>query len=152
MDIMSLEDLYEQSLRPVFKDQFRIIHEDNDCVHIILDCGQEDFFFTLYGIDCVHLYWCNEGFIFDCHRNLLVSSDTYGEIVFEGKLDVQGLPNLIIELVMQLKDCTYVSKKEFIKGKTLFGYDDIKDYFIRAKAIRQSKSTYQLANITIEYI
>lgn len=152
MDIRTLENLYEQSLQPVFKDQLSIIHEDDDCAYIILDGGQEEFCFTLYGVDSVRLYWCNECFIFDCYRNLLTSSDTYGEIVYEEKIDIQKLPELVIELVMQLKDCIYVSKKEIIKGKVLSGYDKIKDYIIRAKSTQTSSTTYQLANITIEYI
>lgn len=152
MDIRTLENLYEQSLQLVFKDQLSIIHEDDDCAHIILDGGQEEFFFTLYGVDSVRLYWCNECFIFDCCRNLLTSSDTYGEIVYEEKIDIQRLPELVIELVMQLKDCIYVGKKEIIKGRIPSGYDKIKDYIIRAKSTQTSSPTYQLANITIEYI
>lgn len=104
MGIRELETFYESSLRPVFGAQLRIIHERNDFVHIILDGEKEDFFFTLYGIGCVRLYWCNECFIFDQQRNNLVSSDTFGEIVFEGKIDVQKLPQTIVDLVLQLRN------------------------------------------------
>lgn len=152
MNIKTLEKVYEQSLQPVFKDRFRVLHEDDNFAHILLDGEQEDFYFTLYGIDSVRLYWCNECFVFDCYRNLLTSSDTYGEIVYEDKVDIQKLPELVIELVMQLKDCIYVNKKEIIKGKVPSGYDKIKDYIIRAKSTQTSSTTYRLANITIEYI
>ena len=90
-------------------------------------------------------------FIFDEQRNELVSSDAYGEIVFEGNIDVQKLPKIIIELVLQLKDCTYVSKKETVKGKIPSGYDDMRDYVIQAQTNDPLKSTYQLENISIEY-
>lgn len=142
---------YEKALRPVFGDQLRIIHDSDDCATIILDGEQEDFFFSLYGTNQVRLYWCNECFIFDERRNLLVSSDTYGEIVYEGKIDVQKLPSIIVELVLQLKECTYIGKKETVKGKIPSGYDDVKDYVIRARTNDPSKSTYPLGNILIEY-
>lgn len=86
MDICELAALYERLLHPVFGVQLRVDDSDakNNWITIILDGEQEEFMVSLYGMDCVHLYWCNECFIFDQNRNLLVSSDTYGEIVFEG--------------------------------------------------------------------
>ena len=78
--------------------------------------------------------------------------DTYGEIVFEGNLDIESLPHLVVNLIMQLKDCTYITKKEIIKGKTPSGYDDIKDYAIIAKTENLNQHKYQLSNITIEYV
>ena len=152
MEIKELEMLYEKALRPVFGSQLRIIHDHDDFVTVILDGEQEDFIFTLYGINHVRLYWCNECFIFDERRNDLVSSDTYGEIVFEGKIDVQRLPKTIVELVLQLKDCAYIRKKETITGKIPSGYDDMRDYIIFAGTNDPSKSTYQLGNILIEPI
>ncbi len=151
MDIKELETLYEEALHPIFGDHFHIIHDNDNFVTILLDGEREDFLFTLYGTNHVRLYWCNECFIFDEQRNKLVSSDTYGEIVFEGKIDVQKLPKIIIELVLQLKDCTYVSKKEIAKGKIPSGYDDIRDYVIQAQTNDPLKSTYQLENISIAY-
>lgn len=151
MDIRELETFYETSLRPVFGAQFRIVHERNDFIHIILDGEKEDFMFTLYGIGHVRLYWCNECFIFDNQRNELVSSDTFGEIVFEGKVDVQKLPQIIVNLVLQLRDSSFLRKEERIKGKIPSGYDDIKEYIIQAKTSTAQKSSYRLANILIEY-
>ncbi len=151
MDIKELEMLYEEALRPIFGDQLRIIHDSDNFVTVILDGKREDFLFTLYGTNHVRLYWCNECFIFDEQRNQLVSSDTYGEIVFEGKINVQELPQIIIEFVLQLKDCTYISKKETAKGKIPSGYDEIRDYVIQAQTNDPLKSIYQLENISIEY-
>lgn len=107
---------------------------------------------SLYGIDYVHLYWCNEYFIFDKHRNSLILSDTYGEIVFEKDFDIEQLPHLIVNLILQLKDCTFIAKEESVKGKMPSGYDDIKDYVIIAKTKKLKQSKYQLANITIKFI
>lgn len=152
MDIAELEIFYETSLRPVFGTQFRIIHERNDFVHIILDGEKEDFFFTLYGVGHARLYWCNECFIFDKQRNNLVSSDTFGEIVFEGKIDIEKLPQTIVDLVLQLRDSSFLSKKELVKGKIPSGYDDMKDYIIQAKTTDPQKSAYRFVNILIEYI
>ena len=152
MMIKELEMLYEEALHPIFGNQFHIIHDHDDFVTVVLDGDQEDFIFTLYGTNCVRLYWCNECFIFDERRDDLVSSDTYGEIVFEGKIDVQRLPKTIVELVLQLKDCTYIRKKETITGKIPSGYDDIKDYLILARTSDPSKNIYQLGNILIEYV
>ncbi len=152
MNLLELETLYKMALEPVFKTEFRIIHHSDHYANILLDGEKEEFFFTLYGIDCVHLYWCNQCFIFDSFRNGLVSSDTAGEIVFEGKIEIQQLPNRIIELVFELKDSIYVSKKEIVKGKIPSGYDTIKDYIIQAKTNDFLKRKYQLANILIEYI
>lgn len=146
-----IEALYQKSLYPIFQKQFRIIRNNNNITDIILDGEQEEFYFTLYGNNCVYLYWCNECFIFDSHRNSLVSSDTYGEIVFEGKINVEELPKIIIELVLQLKDCTFLGKKEIVKEKIPSGYDNIKDYIIQAKKAKISQKTYQLNNITIQY-
>ncbi len=100
----------------------------------------------------MHLYWCNECFIFDKQRNHLVSSDTYGEVVFESDFDIEYLPHLIVDLIMQLKDCTYITKREIVKGKIPSGYDDIKEYVITAKTENLNLQKYQLANITIEYV
>ena len=154
MDIHELKTIYEDLLHHVFGEQFRIDDSDEDkgWVVILLDGEQEDFYFSLYGIDCVHLYWCNECFIFDKHRNHLVSCDTYGEVVFESDLDIEYLPHLIVDLIMQLKDCTYITKKETVKWKTPSGYDDIKEYVIMAKTGNLNLQKYQLANITIEYV
>ena len=70
-DISDLKVLYRDLLQPVFGEQFRIDDstEDKNWVVIILDGEQEDFCFSLYGTDCVHLYWCNECFIFNKRRN-----------------------------------------------------------------------------------
>lgn len=154
MDIHKLKATYENLLYPVFGELLRIddSDEDKNWVVVILDGSQEDFYFSLYGIDCVQLYWCNECFIFNKQRNGLVSSDTYGEIVFEGNLDIESLPHLVVNLIMQLKDCTYITKKEIIKGKTPSGYDDIKDYAIIAKTENLNQHKYRLSNITIEYV
>ena len=154
MDIHELKTIYEDLLHSVFGEQFRMddSDEDKDWVVILLDGEQEDFYFSLYGIDCVHLYWCNECFIFDKQRNHLVSSDTYGEVVFESDFDIEYLPHLIVDLIMQLKDCTYIAKREIVKGKIPSGYDDIKEYVITAKTENLNLQKYQLANITIEYV
>lgn len=154
MDIHELKTIYEDLLHPVFGEQFRMddSDEDKDWVVILLDGEQEDFYFSLYGIDCVHLYWCNECFIFDKQRNHLVSSDTYGEVVFESDFDIEYLPHLIVDLIMQLKDCTCITKREIVKGKIPSGYDDIKEYVITAKTENLNLQKYQLANITIEYV
>lgn len=152
MNITELEAIYEKLLRPVFGENFQIIHERDDFVHVILDGGLEEFFFTLYGPSHVRLYWCNECFIFDSRRNDLVSSDTYGEIVFEGRADAATLPEMIAGLVLRLKDCSYVRKQEEAIGKTPSGYDTIKNYTIQAKASGPRRPPYQLANIRIEDI
>ncbi len=105
--IEELETRYQQALRPVFGEQFRIFHDSDDFVTVVLDGDAEVFFFTLYGTDHVRLYWCNECFIFDKGRNDLVSSDTYGEIVYEGDIETETLPDMIVGLVLRLKDRTF---------------------------------------------
>lgn len=151
MDILELERFYETALRPVFGAQLRILHERSDFVHIILDGEQEDFFFTLYGVGHVRLYWCNECFIFDKQRGDLVSSDTYGEIVYEDEVDVETLPQIIVELILQLQSSTFLRKEERVKGKIPSGYDDIKEYTIHARTRDTQKRPYRLANILVEY-
>ena len=152
MVIRELEALYEQALRPVFGSLFRIIHDSDDFVTVVLDGEREDFMFTLYGINHLRLYWCNECFIFDELRNELVSSDTFGEIVFEDRIDVRKLPEMAIDLILQLKDCTFIDKEETIRGKIPSGYDDIKDYVVHARTDDLSKSAFRLGNILIEYL
>ncbi len=151
MSMSKLKIMYENMLRPIFGELFRIDESDEQEVLIILDGGVERFFFSLYGNDCVRLYWCNESFIFDKKRNLLVSSDTYGEIVFEEDFEIEQLPQMIVELILHLKDSVYVDKKEYVKGKTPWGYDDKKDYTIKAKTNIPGKDNYKLGNISIEY-
>ena len=75
MGIHELKAIYENLLYPIFGELFRIddSDEDKNWVVIILDGTREDFYFSLYGIDCVHLYWCNECFVFNKQRNSLVS-------------------------------------------------------------------------------
>ena len=107
--------------------------------------------FILFWMVNVRLYWCNECFIFDNQRNDLVSSDTFGEIVFEGRIDIQKLPQAIVDLVLQLRDSSFLRKKELVKGKTPSGYDSIKDYIIQAKTNNPQKSSFRFANILIEY-
>lgn len=152
MSITELEMFYETALRPVFGSLLHIVHERDDFAHVILDGEREEFFFTLYGTSHARLYWCNECFIFDSQRDSLVSSDTFGEIVFEGKLDVQKLPQIIVDLVLQLRDSSFLSKKERVKGETPSGYDNIKDYIIQAGTDNPQKNSYELANILIEFI
>ena len=50
MEIQELEEWYGKLLRPAFGDAFRIEHDRDDFVTILLDGDREDFFFTLYGI------------------------------------------------------------------------------------------------------
>lgn len=59
---------------------------------------------------------------------------------------------IILDGTQEEKDCTYITKKETVKGKTLSGYDDIKDYVIIAKTGNLNQHKYQLSNITIEYV
>lgn len=153
MNINDLKIKYKTLLQPIFGSQFRIddSEEDRNWVVIILDGEREDFMFSLYGIDCVHLYWCNQCFIFDKHRNALTSSDTYGEIVFEEDFEIEQLPSLIVDLILQLRECSYITKQEIVKGEIPSGYDKIRDYIITAKAINLRPTKYRLANITIEY-
>lgn len=151
MDITELEAFYEAALRPVFGAQLRIVHERDDFVHVILDGEREDFFFTLYGTDHARLYWCNECFIFDRQRHELVSSDTFGEIVYEGPVDAQRLPQIMVDLVLQLRNCSFLRKEERITGKIPSGYDDIKEYTIQAETSSEGKRPYRAANILIAY-
>lgn len=154
MDMDELKTRYKDLLQPVFGERFRIddSDEDKDWVVILLDGKQGNFYFSLYGTDCARLYWCGECFIFDKRRNDLVSSDTYDEIVYEADFDVEQLPFLITDLILQLKDCTYIAKEERLQGKIPSGYDDVKDYVITARAENCKQPGYQLANITIQYI
>ncbi|MBQ8166598.1 MAG: hypothetical protein IJZ96_06150 [Lachnospiraceae bacterium] len=151
MSITELVDIYQKALTPIFKDELHIIYDGEDFISIILDGDKEDFFFTLYGIDAVRLYWCNECFIFDKARNLLVSSDTHGEIVYEEKIEIATLPQMIIDLVKYLKDVVFISKEEQIIGKTPWGYDNIKTYVIKAKGLKGTiAADYVIGNIRIE--
>ena len=153
MKITELVDVYQQALIPIFGDDLHIIYEDEDFISIVLDGDKEEFMFTLYGMDAVRLYWCNECFIFDKARNLLVSSDTYGEIVYEEKIDIAALPQTIIDLVMYLKDVVFIDKEEQIIGKTPWGYDNIKTYVIKAKGLEgKIVEDYVVGNIRIEML
>lgn len=152
MNICELKTRYQNLLRPVFGEQFAIDDSEENWVVILLDGKREDFYLSLYGTDCARLYWCNECFIFDKHRNNLTSSDTYGEIVFEEDFDSEQLPFLVAELALRLKDCVFAAKQERVKGKIPSGYDVIKDYRITAKTKNARQSSYRLANIEIAYI
>lgn len=156
MEIGELRTRYKNLLRPIFREQFCIddSEENRNWVTFILDGKQEEFSFSLYGTDCVRLYGCNECFIFDKRRNDMVSSDTYGEIVFEDDFDIEALPNIVVNLILilQPKDCVYLSKEERVKSKTPSGYDKIKDYIITARTKKRKQARYQLANIMIKCI
>ena len=153
MELGEVKTAYRDLLQPVFGELFRMDDrkEDRNWIEIILDGKQEDFYLSLYGTDYVHLYWCNECFIFSKRRHDLVSSDTYGEIVLEGHFDAEALPRLITGLILQLKDCAYMEKRESVKGKNPSGCDDIKDYVITARANTLKRQKYRLAHITIEF-
>ena len=47
----------------------------------------------------------------------IVSSDTYG------KIDIKYPLRLIDALILQLKDCAYITKTETVRGKTPSGYE-----------------------------
>lgn len=154
MSITELVNIYQEALTPIFGEELHIIYDEDydDCVSITLDGEKEDFGFDLYGVDSLRLYWCNECFIFDKARNLLVSSDTYGEIVYEEEIDMATLPQMVIELVKYLKDVVFVSKEEQIIGKTPWGYDDIKNYTIKARCLEGTLAAdYVIGNICIKH-
>lgn len=154
MSITEIVNMYQEALIPIFGDELHIIYDEDydDCISIVLDGEKEDFAFTLYGVDSLRLYWCNECFIFDKARNLLVSSDTYGEIVYEEEIDTTTLPHMVIELVKHLKDAVFVSKEEQIIGETPWGYDKIKKYEIKAKGLDGVLAAdYVIGNICIKY-
>lgn len=149
MSINELVNTYQNALLPIFRDELRIINDD--FISIVLDGQKEEFFFSIYGVDSLRLYWCNECFIFDIARNLLVSSDTAGEIVYEEKIDIATLPYMIIELVKYLKDVVFVSKEEKIIGET-FLYDKIKKYEIKVKGVEDIVvADYSIGNICIKH-
>lgn len=151
MSIAELVDIYQKALTPIFEDELHIIYDGEDFISIILDGDKEDFCFTLYGIDAVRLYWCNECFIFDKARNLLVSSDTHGEIVYEEKIEIATLPQMLIDLVKYLRNVVFISKEEQIIGKIPWGYDTIKTYVIKAKGLEGTiVADYVIGNIRIE--
>ncbi len=155
MSITELVNIYQEALTPIFGDGLNIIYDEehDNCISIVLDGKKEDFAFTLYGVDSLRLYWCNECFIFDKARNLLVSSDTYGEIVYEEEIDIATLPYIVIELVRYLKDAVFVGKEEQIMGKTPWGYDYIKNYIIKAKCSDDILTTnYVIGNICIKFV
>ena len=151
MDLREIEGKYKMLLRPVFGDRFRIEHDRKDFVTVFLDGDREEFFFTIYGLEHVRLYWCNECFIFDGMRNELVSSDTFGEIVFEGRVEARTLPEMVAALVLQLKDCVFFGKSERLRGKTPSGFDDVKDYVIQVETDDPGRECFRLENILIVY-
>ena len=152
MDITELVNRYQEELAPIFGDELHIMYEEDDCIGIILDGEKQDFFFTLYGAGSLRLYWCNECFIFDKARNLLVSSDTCDEIVYEKEIDITTLPNIVIELIEHIKNAVFVSKEEQTKGETPWGYDKIKNYVIKAKVLDGiPPADYVSGNICIKY-
>lgn len=139
-------------MTPIFRAEFHIIYDGEDFISIILDGEKENFFFTLYGVDSLRLYWCNECFIFDKARSLLVSSDTAGEIVYEEKIDISTLPHMVIELVKYLKNVVFVSKEEQIIGETHLGYEKIKKYEIKVKGLEGTLvADYVIGNICIKH-
>ena len=153
MSIAELVNLYQQAFIPVFGDELRIIYDEeyDDLISIVFDGEKEEFCLTLYGIDAVRLYWCNECFIFDKRRNLLVSSDTHGEIVYEEEIEITTLPEMIIDLVKYLKDAVFISKEEQMIGKTSWGYDNVKNYVVKAKGLDGAvMADYVIGNIKIE--
>lgn len=151
MSITELEMFYETALRPVFGSLLHIVHERDDFAHVILDGEREEFFFTLYGTSHARLYWCNECFIFDSQRDSLVSSDTFGEIVYEGRVNAEELPQIIVNLVCQLNGGSFLAKEERAIGKVPSGYDDRKEYTIWAKKEGSQMQAYRLENIRIEF-
>ena len=152
MSITELVNIYQEALTPIFGDELHIIYDGDDYISVILDGEKQDFCFTLYGVDSLRLYWCNECFIFDKARNLLVSSDTQGEIVYEEEIDITTLPHMVIELVKHLKDAVFVSKEEQIIEQTPWGYDKIKKYKIEAKVLKGTLlADYVIGNIYIKY-
>ncbi len=152
MNITELVNIYQEALTPVLGDELHVMYDEDDCISIILDGEKEDFFLTLYDVDSLRLYWCNECFVFDKARKLLVSSDTYGEIVYEEEIDIAKLPQMVIELVKYLKEAVFISKEEQVIGKTPWGYDDIKEYNIKARRLDGTlTSDYVIGNICIKY-
>lgn len=140
MSIVKVVNEYMNLLHPLFETELHAEFTDNDdFADIILDGEKQDFVLTIYGEGSLRLYWCNECFIFDRYRNHLTSSDTFGEIVYEEKIDINTLPNIITELIVYLKGTTFIKKEEYVIGKTTFGYDDIKNYKIMVKVERNTK-------------
>lgn len=152
MSITELVNIYQEALTPIFRDELQIIYDGDDFISIILDGDKQDFYFTLYGVDSLRLYWCNECFIFEKARNILVSSDTQGEIVYEEEIDIATLPHVVIELIKYLKDAVFVSKEEQVIGETPWGYDKIKKYEIKVKGLEGTLvADYVIGNICIKY-
>jgi len=153
MNIVDIANEYINILQPFFETELHIVCEDDNYAEIILDEDETELILVIYREDSVRVYWCNECFIFDKARNLLVSSDTFGEIVYEDKIDSETLLCIICELVSGLKDAIFIDKKEFIIGETTFGYDKIKNYIIRARVMDGViKEDYKLGNILIQFV
>lgn len=151
MNMPELESWYETALRPAFGERLCVVHERDDFAHVLLDGDREEFFFTLYGPGHLRLYWCNQCFIFDSRRDSLVSSDTFGEIIFEGEVNAEKLPPILVALVLRLKDAVFLDKKEWVTGKIPSGYDERKGYHIRAQT-PVPRAPFRLANIWIEFV
>lgn len=147
-DSKELIKQYSERIRKEVQEDIRIEYEDN-C--IILDGDKEELFITIYDENEARVYWCNNCFIFSASRNLFTSSDTYGEIVFEGKVTEQNLCDLVIDLLLHIKDTLPIQISEEEIGKIPSGYDTIKNYYIEISGNKNSP-LYVLGNIQIKYI
>ena len=153
MSIVGIVDEYINLLQPFFETELYAEYVDNyDFANIILDGENQNLILTVYREDSLRLYWCNECFIFDRYRSHLTSSDTFGEIVYEEKIDINTLPNIITELIGCLKGTTFINKEETVIGKTTFGYDDIKNYKIMAKLeTNTTKENFTCGNLFFQF-
>jgi len=129
--------------------------EDKDIRWLKLDGDKEDFFLC-FSPRQISIFCLNEHFMFidDSFReHIITSSDTYDEIVYEGKF--KGKTSLeILDIIFNVIRLVYGSnqiqhdgvKTEF---KTISGYDTKYNYLIRIKnPLHQSSEIYELENIT----
>ena len=145
---MALAARYERILRPAFG-ELSVSDADGGFVQISLDGEDGDFALALYGPGHARVYWEGECFIFDSRREELTSSDTFGEIVYEGEVCGERLLRMVAELVLWLKDCAFIGKEEDVRGRTLSGYDEVRDYTVYVRTADPLKVSCRLDNITL---
>ncbi|SHJ93407.1 hypothetical protein SAMN02745163_02864 [Clostridium cavendishii DSM 21758] len=157
---ISNEDIKEHLLShikglPNVDFKFEIDCEDKEIKYLKLDGDKEDFFICFYPWQ-ISIFCLNEHFMFidDSFReHNITSSDTFGEIVYEGKFkDKNSLE--ILEIIFNVIRIVYGAnsinhEKINTDIKTISGYDTKYNYTIRIiNPLYNNSIVYKLENIT----
>ena len=146
-------DIPDTKIRLLSEDGEKLDFETKERIEFVcFDDEKEEFYLRIYKWEC-NIFQLNEEFMFidDIAKNSLTSSDTHGNVVYNGNLREkthEEILKLIHKTIMVLTNAKSISfKEEFVRYDKYF---PIYNYIVQISNNNNEKNVEMMDNITFE--